>query len=54
MATTETHLTPIERLTLPVHRLFGAAPAGGLVLLVCAAVAMIWANSPFAHPSDDP
>jgi len=49
VATTETHLTPIERLTLPVHRLFGAAPAGGLVLLACAAVAMVWANSPYAH-----
>ena len=26
-----------------------AGPAGGLVLLVCAAIAVIWANSPWAH-----
>jgi Na+:H+ antiporter, NhaA family len=43
-------LTPIERLTLPVRRRLHAAPAGGLVLLACAAVAMLWANSP-ASPS---
>ena len=49
MDATEAHLTPIERLTLPVHRLFGAAPAGGLVLLACAAIAMVWANSPLSH-----
>ena len=47
--TTESHLTPIERLTLPVRRQLHAAPAGGLVLLACAAVAMVWANSPASH-----
>jgi NhaA family Na+:H+ antiporter len=26
-----------------------AGPAGGLVLLVCAAIALVWANSPWAH-----
>ena len=26
-----------------------AGPAGGLVLLVCAAIALFWANSPWAH-----
>jgi len=26
-----------------------SAPAGGIVLLACAAVAMVWANSPWAH-----
>ena len=46
---TDTHLTPIERLTLPVRQRLHAAPAGGLVLLACAAVAMVWANSPYAH-----
>ena len=46
---TESYLTPIERLTLPVRRKLHAAPAGGLVLLACAAVAMVWANSPAAH-----
>ena len=29
-----------------------AGPAGGLVLLVCAAIALIWANSPWAHGYD--
>ena len=46
---TDSYLTPIERLTLPVRRQLHAAPAGGLVLLACAAIAMIWANSPGAH-----
>jgi NhaA family Na+:H+ antiporter len=46
---TDSYLTPIERLTLPVRRQLHAAPAGGLVLLACAAVAMVWANSPGAH-----
>jgi Na+:H+ antiporter, NhaA family len=46
---TESYLTPIERLTLPVRRQLHAAPAGGLVLLACAAVALIWANSPASH-----
>jgi Na+:H+ antiporter, NhaA family len=46
---TDSYLTPIERLTLPVRRQLHAAPAGGLVLLACAAVAMVWANSPAAH-----
>ncbi|HKH94704.1 MAG TPA: Na+/H+ antiporter NhaA [Gemmatimonadaceae bacterium] len=42
-------LTAIERLTLPIRRLLYKAPAGGLVLLACAAIAMIWANSPLSH-----
>jgi Na+:H+ antiporter, NhaA family len=46
---TESHLTPIERLTLPLRRQLHAAPAGGLVLLACAAVALLWANSPASH-----
>ena len=45
----DSQLTPIERLTLPLRRRLHAAPAGGLVLLACAAVAMVWANSPAAH-----
>jgi NhaA family Na+:H+ antiporter len=46
---TESYLTPIERLTLPLRRRLHAAPAGGLVLLACAVVAMVWANSPASH-----
>jgi NhaA family Na+:H+ antiporter len=45
----DSHLTPIERLTLPLRRRLHAAPAGGLVLLACAGIAMVWANSPAAH-----
>ena len=40
--------TVVERVTAPLHRFMQSAPAGGLVLLACAAVAMIWANSPWA------
>jgi NhaA family Na+:H+ antiporter len=29
-----------------------AGPAGGLVLLVCAAIALVWANSPWGHGYD--
>jgi NhaA family Na+:H+ antiporter len=46
---TDLYLTPIERLTLPLRVRLHAAPAGGLVLLACAVVAMVWANSPWAH-----
>jgi NhaA family Na+:H+ antiporter len=46
---TDSHLTPIERLTLPLRRRLHAAPASGLVLLACAVVALVWANSPAAH-----
>jgi len=49
MATTEAYPTPIERATLPLRRLLHKAPAAGLVLLACAALAMVWANSPFSH-----
>ena len=40
--------TIVERVTAPLHRFMSSAPAGGLVLLACAAVAMLWANSPWA------
>ena len=46
---TEQHQTAIERITYPLRRLLHKAPAAGLVLLACAAIAMAWANSPFAH-----
>ena len=39
----------VERVLAPVHRFMASAPAGGIVLLVCAAIAMAWANSPWAH-----
>jgi len=43
-----TDSTVVERVTAPLHRFMQSAPAGGLVLLACAALAMIWANSPWA------
>jgi Na+:H+ antiporter, NhaA family len=46
---TDQYQTAIERITQPVRRLLRKAPAAGLVLLACAALAMGWANSPFAH-----
>ena len=45
----DSQLTPIERLTLPLRRRLHAAPAGGLVLLACAGIAMVWANSAASH-----
>jgi Na+:H+ antiporter, NhaA family len=42
-------LTPAERVIAQWRKLTHAATAGGLVLLAAAAVAMIWANSPWAH-----
>lgn len=41
--------TVVERVTAPLHRFMSSAPAAGIVLLVCAAIAMAWANSPWAH-----
>jgi NhaA family Na+:H+ antiporter len=46
---TDQYQTAIERITHPLRRMLHKAPAAGLVLLACAAVAMAWANSPFAH-----
>ena len=41
--------TLAERLVAPLTRMASRAPAGGVVLLACAAFAMLWANSPWAH-----
>ncbi len=38
----------IEHFTLPLNRLMQTGPAGGIVLLVCAVIALAWANSPWA------
>jgi NhaA family Na+:H+ antiporter len=53
MSETETLLAAespllIERVLGPFHRFFSTAAAGGLVLLVCTAVALAWANSQWA------
>jgi NhaA family Na+:H+ antiporter len=41
--------TVVEWVTAPLHRFMRSAPSAGIVLLGCAAVAMGWANSPWAH-----
>ena len=41
--------TLAERIVAPLARLAERAPAGGVLLLGCAALAMLWANSPWAH-----
>ncbi|MFI5239751.1 MAG: Na+/H+ antiporter NhaA, partial [Gemmatimonadales bacterium] len=38
----------IEHVTMPLNRMMQAGPAGGVVLLVCAVIALAWANSPWA------
>jgi len=40
--------TPIERLLSPFQRFAETEASGGLVLLACTALALIWANAPFA------
>ncbi|GIV08277.1 MAG: Na(+)/H(+) antiporter NhaA [Fimbriimonadales bacterium] len=39
---------PIERLTKPFAVFAKQSSAGGIVLLVCAVLALLWANSPFS------
>lgn len=39
---------PIERILSPFNRFFKTSAAGGLLLLACTALAMAWANSPYA------
>lgn len=43
------HGTLAERVVAPLQRITHAATAGGLVLLASAAIALAWANSPWAH-----
>jgi NhaA family Na+:H+ antiporter len=44
-----TRHTLVRRLVLPFQEFFQAESASGIVLLACAAVAMVWANSPWAE-----
>ncbi|MBU1039636.1 MAG: Na+/H+ antiporter NhaA [Proteobacteria bacterium] len=39
---------PIEILMHPFNRFFKTSASGGLVLLACTAIAMVWANSPWS------
>ncbi|MDQ6736587.1 MAG: Na+/H+ antiporter NhaA [Gemmatimonadota bacterium] len=43
----------IERIVDPIGELAQAAPAGGVVLIVCAVIALVWANSPWANQYHD-
>lgn len=47
MARSASASTVAERVTAPLYRFMRTAPAAGVVLLTCAAIAMIWANSPW-------
>ena len=38
----------VERMVRPFQQFFATSAAGGLVLLACTAVALVWANSPWA------
>lgn len=43
----------IERIVDPISELAQTAPAGGVVLILCAVVALVWANSPWAESYHD-
>jgi Na+:H+ antiporter, NhaA family len=40
---------PIDAVVRPFQRFIDAEEAGGIVLIVCTAIALFWANSPWAH-----
>ncbi len=42
------HIPPIERIMKPFENFFKMEAAGGLVLMIAAVLAMVWANSPWA------
>ncbi len=41
--------TPIVKLIRPFQEFAGRQTAGGILLLVCTVVALVWANSPWAQ-----
>jgi NhaA family Na+:H+ antiporter len=41
--------TPIQRVLSPFARFFRLESAGGIVLIACTLIAVIWANSPWVH-----
>jgi Na+:H+ antiporter, NhaA family len=40
---------PIDALLAPVARFMHQQAAGGIVLLICTVIALVWANSPWSH-----
>jgi NhaA family Na+:H+ antiporter len=41
--------TPIEKLTYPFQEFLHKEASGGILLIICTIIALIWANSPFAE-----
>lgn len=41
--------TPIEKLLNPIQEFMHAEASSGIVLIICAIIALAWANSPLAH-----
>ena len=44
-----TRTAPVDVVTAPIQRFLNLETSGGIVMLVCAALAMAWANSPWLH-----
>lgn len=40
--------SPIERILSPLQEFMHAATSGGIVLIICTIIALVWANSPYA------
>ncbi len=43
-----TNVTPIEKLTNPIQEFLSKEASGGILLIICTVIALVWANSPFA------
>ena len=51
MATTKPQIappTPVERVLLPFQKFFNNSATGGILLIGCTVLALVWANSPWA------
>lgn len=41
--------SPIEKILNPIQEFMHAETSGGIVLIICTVIALVWANSPFAE-----
>lgn len=41
--------TPIEKLLSPLQQFLHAEASGGILLIICTVIALVWANSPFSE-----
>jgi NhaA family Na+:H+ antiporter len=41
--------TPIEKLTYPIQEFLHKEASGGILLIICTVIALVWANSPLAE-----